>query len=109
VDPATVAELQVVLEGVPLPNELSSLVRYAVHEGATGRQLALLQRLPDRRYDNIDEVAEELLSVQPPFAHRQLDSPDEESGAPPGRDAYTQLQPESGRVRDLDAVWRQNA
>ena len=35
-EPATVAELQAPLEGVPLPNELSSLVRYAVREGATG-------------------------------------------------------------------------
>ena len=57
---SSVAELQVLLEGVPLPNERSSLLQYALHEGASGEQLALLQRLPDRRYDNIDEVAEDV-------------------------------------------------
>ncbi len=100
---ATVAELQVLLEGVPLPNERSSLLKYALHEGASGEQVALLRRLPDRRYDTIDEVAEELASVQPSF-ERKAHSPREESGAPPGGDAYTQARPESGQVRDLDAV-----
>ena len=100
---ARVAELQVLLEGVPLPNERSSLVRYALHEGATGEQIALLQRLPERRYDNIDEVAEELVSVQPSFEQKPP-TPHEQSGAPPGGEAYTQLHPESGRVRDLDGV-----
>jgi hypothetical protein len=99
VDLAEVAELQVLLEGVPLPNELSSLVRYALHEGASGEQVALLLRLPERRYDNIDEVAEELLSVQPSREHEQPDSPHEESGAPPGGDAYTRPHSETGAVR----------
>ena len=103
-DLAGVAELQVLLEGAPLPNELSNLVRYAVHEGATGEQLTLLQRLPDRRYDNIDEVAEELVSVQPRSEHEEPESPDEESGAPPGGETYTQPHPESGRVRDIDGA-----
>ena len=95
-----VAELQVVLEGVPVPNERASLVRYALDAGATGEQLAMLQRLPDRRYDNIDEVAEELMQVQPPYEREERDSPREESGEPPGGDAYTQVHPESGEVRD---------
>jgi hypothetical protein len=99
VDLAEVAELQVLLEGVPLPNELSSLVRYALHEGASGEQVALLLRLPERRYDNIDEVAEELLSVQPSREHEQPDLPHEESGAPPGGDAYTRPHSETGAVR----------
>jgi len=103
VELSSVAELQVLLEGVPLPNERSSLLQYALHEGASGEQLALLQRLPDRRYDNIDEVAEELVSVQPPFEH-EARAPREESGAPPGGDAYTQPHPQSGQVPDLDAV-----
>ena len=103
-DLAAVAELQVLLEGVPLPNERSSLVRYALSEGATGEQIALLQRLPDRRYNTIDEVAEELVSVQPAFEQEEPDSPHEESGAPPGGDAYTRPHLESGQVRDLDAV-----
>jgi hypothetical protein len=104
VDLAAVAELQVLLEGVPLPNERSSLLRYALHAEATGEQLAALRQLPARRYDNIDEVAEELLSVQPSYEHEVPDSPHEESGTPPGGDAYTQKHPESGQVRDLEAV-----
>ena len=100
---SAVAELQVLLEGVPLPNERSSLFRYARSEGASGDQLAMLRALPERRYDNIDEVAEELLRVQPSYEHEES-QPREESGAPPGGDAYTQLHPESGKVRDLDAV-----
>jgi hypothetical protein len=99
VEPATVAELQVLLEGVPLPNELSSLVRYALHEGASGEQIALLRRLPERRYDNLDEVGEELARVQPAAEDEEPEPPHEESGAPPGGEAYTQQNPESGAVR----------
>jgi len=99
-DAAVVAELQVLLEGVPLPSERSSIVRYALSEGATGEQLALLQGLPERRFDNIDEVAEELLGVQPSYEREEPAGPHEESGRPPGGDAYTQLHPKSGAVRD---------
>jgi Protein of unknown function (DUF2795) len=98
-EPAAVAELQVLLEGVPLPNERSSLLRYALAQGATGEQITLLRRLPERSYDSIDEVAEELVSVQPDYEGQTV-SPREESSAPPGGDAYTQLHPESGAVRD---------
>ncbi|HJU36623.1 MAG TPA: DUF2795 domain-containing protein [Gaiellaceae bacterium] len=98
-EPASVAELQVLLEGVSLPSELSELVKYALRQGATGEQIAMLQRLPDRSYDNIDEVGEALVPVQPEFEHEEPESPREESGAPPGADAYTQLHPESGAVR----------
>ena len=103
-EPATVAELQVLLEGVPLPCERSSLLSYALHEGAAGRQIALLQRLPDRRFDSIDEVAECLVPVQPASDREVPHSPREESGAPPGGEAYTQPHPESGQTRDLEAV-----
>jgi len=96
---SSVAELQVVLEGVPLPSGLSTLVRHALRQGAAGKQVAMLRRLPDRSYDTIDEVAEQLLSVQPPDEREEPNSPHEESGAPPGGDAYTQLHPESGAVR----------
>jgi hypothetical protein len=104
VDFAAVAQLQVLLEGVPLPNERSSLVNYAMHEGATWEQLALLRQLPERKFDNIDEVAEELVRVQPEREHEVPHRPREESGAPPGGDAYTQRRPASGQVRDLGAV-----
>lgn len=83
------AELQVLLEGVPLPNESSTLMRYALHEGATGEQLALLQQLPDRRFETIDEVAEELVPIQPGRDREVPPSPREESGDPPGGEAYT--------------------
>lgn len=103
-DPAGVAELQVLLEGVPLPNDRASLLRYALSQRASGEQLAMLQKLPDGRYDNIDEVGECLMSVQPAYEQKVPHTPHEESGRPPGGDAYTQLRPESGRVRDLDSV-----
>jgi uncharacterized protein DUF2795 len=103
-DFAAVAELQVLLEGVPLPNERSRLVKYAIHEGATGAQIDLLHHLPDRRFDNIDEVAEELIRVQPQREDEVPHAPREESGNPPGGDAYTRRDPDTGRVRDLDAV-----
>lgn len=96
---SSVAELQVLLEGVPLPSDLSTLVQYALHQGATGEQVAMLQRLPDRSYDTIDEVAEQLVSVQPRYEREEPHSPREESGAPPGGDAYTRARPESGAVR----------
>lgn len=98
-DQRSVAELQVLLEGVSLPSERSSLMGYALGEGAHGEQIAMLRRLPDRSYDTIDEVAEELVSVQPPDDREEPHSPGEESGDPPGREAYTQLHPESGAVR----------
>ena len=101
---SSVAELQVLLEGVPLPVGRSGLLSYAAHEGATATQIGLLGRLPERRFDNIDEVAEELVRVQPPFAREEPQSPREESGAPPGGEAYTRPDPESGQVRDLAAV-----
>ena len=74
-------------------------MRYALHEGATGEQLALLQQLPERRFDNIDEIAEQLMRVQPPREDDVADSPREESGNPPGGDAYTKPHPTSGAVR----------
>jgi hypothetical protein len=94
-----VAELQVLLEGVSLPAERSSLVEYALREGARSDQIGLLQGLPDCRYGSIDEVGEELASVQPSRDRNEPQSPHEESGDPPGREAYTQKHPRSGAVR----------
>lgn len=100
---ARAAELQVLLEGVPLPSERSTLLRYALGQGANGEQIAMLRRLSDRRFDSIDEAAEELLGVQPSFERGEPRPPHEESGAPPGGEAYTQRHPATGQVRDLDA------
>jgi hypothetical protein len=99
-----VAELQVVLEGVSLPAERSELLSHAEQQGATPLQIGMLHRLPDREFDTIDEVAETLVRVQPEREHEVPHSPVEESGAPPGGDAYTTVRGDSGRVRDLDAV-----
>ena len=97
---SSVAEVQVLLEGVPLPAGRQDLLRYARHEGARPLQLDALRRLPPGRYDRIDEVAERLARVQPRFAHEEPHRPREESGAPPGGPAYTVRHPESGEVRD---------
>lgn len=86
---SNVAELQVLLEGVPLPVGRDALVRYAAHEGATPYQLGALRSLPEKRWGTIDAVAEELQRVQPSFAHSEPHRPREESGAPPGGPAYT--------------------
>ena len=99
-----VAELQVLLEGVPLPVGRDDLARYAEREGGRPQEVGLLRGLPDRRYGSIDEVAEELRRVQPPFAREEPHDPREESGAVPGGPAYTERQPESGEVRDKEAV-----
>jgi hypothetical protein len=94
-----VAELQVVLEGVPLPAGKQELLEHARHEGA-GRLTALLRGLPDREYRSLDEVGEELLPVQPDWPHRDAREPGEESGKPPGGEAYTDASAEPGSVRE---------
>ena len=62
-EPSAVAELQELLAGVPLPSERATLVRYALHQDARGEHVALLQRLPDRWFESLDEVTEELLRL----------------------------------------------
>jgi uncharacterized protein DUF2795 len=104
VELSRIAELQVVLEGIPLPAERSEFLEYAAQQGATPLQIGLLHRLPEREFDTIDEVAETLVRVQPEQGQEVPHTPDEESGAPPGGEAYTKANPESGQVRDLDAV-----
>jgi hypothetical protein len=96
-----VAELQVVLEGVPLPASKRELVDYARREDARPGLLALLQALPDGQYGSIDEVGETLHPVQPTWPRVQEDGPRPESGEPPGAEAYTDPSPEPGAVRDL--------
>jgi hypothetical protein len=104
VELATVAELQVLLEGISLPARRPELLSYALHEGATASQLALLRSLPGHSYATIDEVGEQLIRVQPRYGHEVPHSPREESGEPPGGESYTQQLPESGEVRDKQAV-----
>jgi uncharacterized protein DUF2795 len=103
-DTARATELQTLLEGVALPAEKAALTDYAVQQGAEPAFLAALRALPERTYESIDEVGEELVRVQPPRAPDAQGAPGEESGAPPGGDAYTDPDPDTGRVRDLDQV-----
>ncbi len=90
------AELQVLLEGVPLPASRDMLLSYARAQDASA--VALLESLPDREYERLDEVGEALLPrprrPQPP---ERLPQP--ESGKPPGGDDYLLAFPESGAVR----------
>ena len=94
------AELQVLLEGVPLPAKRHELLDYASRQDDAERFRGDLESLPDREYRTIDEVGEELTRVQPspPQAHLQL--PHDESGQPPGGDAYTDPGAEPGAVRE---------
>ena len=95
-----VAELQVLLEGVPLPASRQELLAHAVRERG-GDLTALLERLPDRQYESLDDVGEELLPVQPEWSRRDPHEPREESGGPPGGgEAYTDASAEPGRVRE---------
>ena len=95
-----IAQLQVLLEGVPLPASRQELLRHARRERAGPGELALLEALPDREYSSIDEVAETLHPVQPVSPTQQPEQPNAESGRPAGGDAYTDPSPESGRVRE---------
>jgi hypothetical protein len=94
-----VAELQALLEGVPLPAGRNELMDYARAEDGA-RFAPLLARLPDREYRSIDEVGEALMPVQPERPDRDPHEPKEESGKPPGGLAYTDASAEPGRVRE---------
>jgi hypothetical protein len=99
-DFALASQLQVVLEGVPLPAQKSELLAYARRQDADGSVLDALRQLPDKEYESLDDVGEELAPVQPSFDDDQVDVPRAESGLPPGGDAYTDPSPDTGRVRD---------
>jgi hypothetical protein len=93
------AELQVLLEGVPLPADKQALIRHAREQQASPDELAALEQLPEREYDSLDDVGEALQPVQPVPAPRDAGQPRAESGLPPGGDAYTDPSPEPGAVR----------
>jgi uncharacterized protein DUF2795 len=91
------AEIQVVLEGIALPATRDELVRYAAqHDPAAA---AVLERLPDREFERLDDVGEELAPTEPLRASsRPLPKP--ESGEPPGGEDYVVAHPDdTGRVR----------
>jgi Protein of unknown function (DUF2795) len=82
------AEIQVVLEGIALPATRDELVRYAAQQDAEAA--AVLERLPDRTYERLDDVGEELAPTKPVRAAR-VTRPHAESGEPPGGDDYVRM------------------
>jgi hypothetical protein len=99
-DTQRAAELQALLEGVALPASRSDLVAYAASQKDGDGFRADLESLPDRSYSALDEVGEELVAVQPRPTSEQAALPRDESGKPPGGDAYTDPSPEPGAVRE---------
>ena len=95
------AQIQVLLEGVPLPASKQELLQHARGERAGAAELALLEALPDKEYGSLDEVGESLYPVQPATPSQQPERPKPESGRPPGGEAYTDPAPVPGAVRDL--------
>jgi hypothetical protein len=91
------AEVQVVLEGVALPAQKRQLIDYARTQDETAARQ--LEQLPDREYRSLDEVGEAIAPVQPSWAQPDVQRPREESGKPPGGDAYLDPHPEPGAVR----------
>ena len=64
-DPSAVAELKALLNGVDLPADKAALLEYAVWQRAEPQLLHGLRLLPEREFESLDELAEELLHVQP--------------------------------------------
>jgi hypothetical protein len=90
------AELQVVLEGIPLPARRATLIEYAARQDSAAA--AELELLPEGEYDRLDAVGEALL--QPPRAPEPGRKPPRpESGKPPGGPDYLRADPQSGAVR----------
>jgi hypothetical protein len=58
-------QVKTLLVGIPLPAEKTQLLEYAVRQRAEPQLIDVLRSLPDRRYESLDEVVEELLRVQP--------------------------------------------
>ncbi|MBV8064846.1 MAG: DUF2795 domain-containing protein [Actinobacteria bacterium] len=87
-DSQDAAILKSTLVGVDLPARPRGLAAYAVAQGARPALLHLLSGIPDRPYESLDGVVEALLHVQPPRVEPGARRPHEESGAPPGGDAY---------------------
>jgi hypothetical protein len=97
VDTQHAAELQALLEGVPLPAQKRELVAYA--RSQDDRAAEELASLPDREYRSLDEVGEALAPVQPSRPQPEAALPREESDLPPGGENYVKPHPEPGAVR----------
>src|SRR3954468_10878506 len=105
-DTHAAAELKSTLQGITLPSEKPLLLEYAVRQHAEPALLSALRSLPEREYESLDDVVEQLLQVQPPQNLSKSEEPHEESGQPPGGSAdYLAPRPsDTGQVRDLDEI-----
>ncbi len=63
-DAAAAAVLKMVLVGVALPAEKARLLEYAVQQRAEPPLLDALRSLPDREFESLDDVAEELARTE---------------------------------------------
>jgi hypothetical protein len=97
-DTQRAAEVQAVLEGVPLPATRQALLEYArANDPSVARDL---EGLPDEEFDRLDAVGELLTrgAAAPKPPEHGLPRP--ESGKPPGGDDYLQPFPtDTGKVR----------
>ncbi|HET7138420.1 MAG TPA: DUF2795 domain-containing protein [Gaiellaceae bacterium] len=91
------AEIQAVLEGVPLPAGKAELVAYArAQDASVARDL---EGLPDEEFDRLDAVGE-LLTLVPTRPREGARPPLPESGKPPGGPDYLTPNPtDTGLVR----------
>ena len=97
-DTRRAAELQALLEGVPLPAHKQELVAYARSQGDPAAEE--LSSLPDREYRSLDDVGEALAPVQPRRSQPEAALPREESDLPPGGESYVKPHQEPGAVRN---------
>src|SRR3954452_21120208 len=95
-DTQRAAEIQVVLEGIPLPAKKADVLSYARSQDAS--VLRDLEGLPDEEFRSIDDVGRLLtLVLTRPKEGEGLPQP--ESGKPPGGDDYLEPFPgDTGRV-----------
>jgi hypothetical protein len=91
------AEIQAVLEGVPLPARKSELVSYMREQDASF--VSDLEGLPDEEFRSLDDVGR-LLTLVPTARQPDQSVPRAESGKPPGGDDYLRPFPDdTGKVR----------
>jgi hypothetical protein len=97
VDTQRAAEIQAVLEGIPLPASRAQLLDYArAQDAGVAREL---EGLPDEEFDRLDAVGE-LLTLVPTAPKEGARLPLPESGKPPGGPDYlTPFPSDTGEVR----------
>jgi hypothetical protein len=63
-DAVAAAELKTLLVGIDLPAEKARLLEYGVQQRAEPSLLDALRSLPDREFESLDDVAEELARTE---------------------------------------------